>query len=116
MNEKTSPGRRYPSIVKDQNVPFDRRPSKQLDLKCIEEIVKEHPEEIKGRRRGPGCLKTIVVNEPWNDCQFIDQTEEEKDDNDMIVQSTTKCSIREKAIESDQGERERVDIGDEKTP
>ena len=56
------------------------------------------------------------MQRPRNDRQFIDQTDNQKDDDDMIVQSTTKYSIREQKVESDESVGQRDNIGDERRP
>ena len=102
--------------MEDQNVSLHCCPSEESNLQWVEEIVEKHPEEIELRRSWPRRVEAIIVNEPRNDRQFIDQAEDEKDDDNMIVQCTAKGSIGEEHVESEKRERERDDIGDEKRP
>ena len=116
MNEETLLCCWHPLIVKDENVPFHRCPREQGDLKWVEEIVDKYPQSVELCRCRPRCFETIVVDKPRNDHYFVDQAENQKNDDHVVVQSVTKNSIREQKVESERCAGQGNHIGDEKRP
>ena len=82
-------------------MPFYRCPSKEGDLCRIEGVVNENPQEIVDRRRNQRNARVTVIEYPWNISQFVKQTDDQENDDNMIVQSVSKCFVDEKIVENE---------------
>ncbi len=87
-------------IMKYEYMSFNRSPSKKCNLSGIDSIIEEKVEEMKSRCFIPRNNTAKIVKRPWNTDQFIDKTNDQKKNNDMIIQSSTKCSIEENKIKN----------------
>ena len=85
--------------MKNENVPFDRRPSEQSDLQRVHRVIEENPDEIKLLRGRPRLIGLIVAQEPGNDHDLIDEAKEQQNDDHVVVQGVPKVSIEEKKIQ-----------------
>ena len=102
--------------MKDQDVSLDRRPREQGDLQRVERIVEKHPDEVEGAGRRPRCVELIVVEEPRNNHDLVENAESEQDDDDVVVESLAECPIGEKRVESEEAADEGEDVKREKVP
>ena len=50
MHEETTLARRYPCVVKDENVSLDGRQRKESDLEGVDSVVHKDPDDVEDRR------------------------------------------------------------------
>ena len=116
MNKQTLPPGRDPSIVKDQNVSFDRRPGEEHRVCRVQTPIDELPHRTEDRRSFPITRQLVVVQHPRIDGQQTDQTNDENHGDHVIVQGTTKGSIEEKVVENEEGAENRRNEKDDVRP
>lgn len=93
MNKETfSPGR-YPFVVKDQNMPFHSRPGEEDCLNKVQSPVDERPNRTEHERSMPYPFIAVVIEHPWIDCHLINQTDENNDRNEVIMDSIADGSM-----------------------
>ena len=116
VNSQSLSPRGHPLVVKDENVSLDSRPAKQRDVRRVTAIVEVVGEEIEDGRLYPGHSIANMIQIPRDVGEFIDEIDEKKNDDDMIVESTAKCSIEEKVVEDEEATRNGEGIEDEIGP
>ena len=116
VDDQTSSSRRDPAIVKDENVPLHSCPCEKSDLNAIEGVVLEYPEDVEGRRREHGHAGVIVVQDPDDVGELVDDAKKQEHNDDVIVQSATKGSIDEQIVEDEDRADERENIRDQVGP
>ena len=109
MNENALSCCSQPLIMKNKNVSFDCCPCKEHCLKCITSIIDVDPNKRKEGILYERHSGEVVVDEPWCAGQVRDEIGDENDDDDVIVECLSKCSIEKEMVENE----DRCEYGDD---
>ena len=93
MNEQTSLFRGHPSIMKNKNMSLDGGPSKKDSLRIIQTPIDERPDRTEVHWSIPDTFYMMIIEHPRIGGHFIDQTENQNDNNGMIVEIVAKSAI-----------------------
>lgn len=95
---------------------LNRCPSEETHLKSEHAQIDKDPNQMKNRTTEHWLASSIRIQNPRDVCHFIDETNEEQNDDNMIVECTTQCSIKQKMIENEESAENRDDIQEKVGP
>ena len=75
----------HQAIVEDENVSFHGCPSDEKGLNGIEVLIDELPDETESGRTDPDLSQTELIEFPWIHSEFGDQSNDNDNNEDMIV-------------------------------
>ena len=96
--------------MKNENVPFDRRPSDENALSDVQTPIDESPQLAKEQGARPRIGTVVKVKHPRINRHLTNQTDDEQKNQNVIVQRPCEQSTAENVVEDQQGaDRRRND-------